>query len=158
MTVDPGAELPVVTFALAGERCAIAAEDVREVLRATLPSRLPKAPDVVAGVLNVRGELVPLLDIRGRFGLPARPLAPDDHIVVARVAHRVVAFAVERVLDLTRVPAAEVRAAASVASGVEHVAGIARLAVGLLVIYDLRAFLSADEVLTLDRALAQARS
>jgi len=69
-----------------------------------------------------------------------------------------VAFAVERVLDLTRVPAAEVRAAASVASGVEHVAGIACLADGLLVIYDLRAFLSADEVLTLDRSLALARS
>jgi len=66
----------VLTFALAGERCAIAAEDVREVLRAALPARLPKAPDVVAGVLNVRGELVPLLDIRGRFGLPAARSCP----------------------------------------------------------------------------------
>ena len=158
MTVDPGGELAVLTFALAGERCALAADDVREVVRAALPVRLPKAPDIIAGVLDVRGELVPLLALRRRFGLPPRLLAPDDHIVVARVGHRVVAFAVERALELARVPAALVDAPAAAASGVEHVAGLARLADGPLLIYDLRAFLTADEALGLDRALAQAGS
>lgn len=158
MTADPDGALAVLTFALAGERCALAAEDVREVVRAALPARLPKAPDIIAGVLDLRGELVPLLDLRRRFGLPPRPLAPDDHIVVALVAGRAVAFAVERALELAWVPAGAVRAPAAVSPGIEHVAGIARLADGLLLIYDLRAFLAADEVLALDRALAQARS
>lgn len=156
MTAERGRELSVLTFELAGERCALAAEDVREVVRAALPAHLPKAPDVVVGVLDLRGELVPLLDIRRRFGLPSRPLAPEDHIVIVRVGHRVVAFAVERALDLTRVAHADIQAAADVASGLEHVAGIARLEDGLLVIYDLRAFLSADEALMLDHALAEA--
>lgn len=148
--------LAVLTFDLGGERCALPASGVREVVRAALPVRLPKAPPIVEGVLNVHGELVPLLDVRRRFGLPPRSIEPDDHIIVATAGTRVVAFTVERALDLARIPVAEIHAAAEVAAGAEHVAGIARLPDGLLVIYDLHAFLSADEALALDRSLAGA--
>ncbi len=152
------APLAVLTFDLAGERCALPASDVVEVVRAAFPARLPKAPAVVAGVLNVRGGLVPLLDLRRRFGLPPRPLSSDDHTIIASAAGRVVAFAVERVLDLVEIPAAEINATAEVAAGAEHLAGIARLPDGLLVIYDLHEFLSADEAVGLDRSLAEAQT
>ncbi|HZP97454.1 MAG TPA: chemotaxis protein CheW [Candidatus Limnocylindria bacterium] len=163
MTVTTGAAaaasaIPLLVFELAGERCALPAADVREVLRAVLPARLPNAPEIVAGVLDVRGELVPLVDVRRRFGLPPRALAADDHIVIARVAHRAVAFAVERAEDVVRIPSIDVRDIADVAMGTQHVAGVAHLDDGLLVIHDLRAFLSADEVLGIDRALAEVRS
>ncbi len=158
VTADAPPTLPLLVFELEGERCALPAADVREVLRAVLPARLPNAPDIVAGVLDVRGELVPLVDVRRRFGLPPRTLAADDHIVIARVGHRLVAFAVERAEDVVRVPSVDVRDVADVAIGTQHVAGVARLDDGLLVIHDLRAFLSADEALALDGALVRARS
>lgn len=146
--------LDLLTFSLDGERCALLASAVREVVRAALPTRLPKAPPIVSGVLNVRGELVPVLDIRQRFGLSRRTIDPDDYIVVARAGGRVVAFAVERALDLVQVPATEIHAATEIAAGTKHVAGIVRLSDGLLVIYDLHGFLSVNEALVLDRSLA----
>ena len=149
-------DVPALVFILAGERYALPADDVRGVVRAALPARLPKAPPIVEGVLNVRGDLVPLLDVRRRFGLPPRPISPTDHIIVASAGERVVAFTVEHALDIVRIAAAEIHAATEISAGTEHVAGIARLPDGLLVIYDLRAFLSADEALGLDRSLAAA--
>lgn len=141
-------------FTLAGERCALPVNSVREIVRAALPARLPKAPPIVLGVLNIRGELVPLLDVRQRFGLRPRDIAPDDHILVLTVNGRPVSFAVDRALDLASVPASAIRAAADVTAGAEHVSGIARMDDGALVIYDLGTFLSAAETLELDAALA----
>lgn len=146
----------LLTFTLEGGRYALPLEHVREVVRAALPARLPKAPAIVEGVLDLHGELVPLLDVRGRFGLSALPLDPSQHFVIAAIAGRAVAFAVDEALDLVRVANEAITAAAAVAADVEHVAGIAQLPDGLVVIYDLRAFLSADEVLGIDRALAEA--
>lgn len=147
-------DVVLLTFTLEGGRYALPLEHVREVVRAALPARLPKAPEIVEGVLDLHGELVPLLDLRGRFGLVTLPLDPSQHLVVASIAGRALAFAVDAALDLVRVAGEAVTAAAAIAGDIEHVAGIARLPDGLVVIYDLRAFLSADEVLGIDRALA----
>lgn len=147
------AEISLLTFALDAWRCALDVEHVREVVRAALPAHLPKAPRIVDGVLDVRGRLVPLLDVRGRFGLPSRPLDPSQHIVIAAIEGRTIGFAVDQVSDIVRVPSERIAAADAVVIGVEHVAGIARLPDGLVVIYDLRAFLSADEAVGLDGAL-----
>jgi len=155
---ERSAHLAVLIFGLAGERCALPARDVREVVRAVLPARLPKAPPIVAGVINLRGELIPVLDVRRRFRLPPRFISPDDHIIVATAGDRVVGFAVDRALELVQIPVAEVHAASEVAAGVEHVAGIARLPDGLLVIYDLDAFFSTDEAFALDRSIARAQA
>lgn len=146
----------LLTFALEGGRYALPLEHVREVVRAALPARLPKAPEIVEGVLDLHGELVPLLDVRRRFGLLARPLDPSQHLVVASIAGRALAFAVDEALDVVRVADEAVTAAAATVTGTEHVAGIARLPDGLVVIYDLRAFLSADETLGLDEAMREA--
>lgn len=148
-------EISLLTFALDACRCALAIESVEEVLPAALPARLPNAPGIVDGVLDVRGTLVPLLDVRKRFGLPARPLDPSQHVVVAVVGDRTVAFAVDEALDVVRVPSERVVAADMVVIGTQHVLGIARLDDGLVVIHDLRAFLSVDEALGLDMALRQ---
>lgn len=146
----------MLTFTLDGESCGLPVEHVREVVRAALPGRLPKAPPIVEGVLNVRGELVPLVDLRGRFGFARRPLAPDDHVVIARVLDRAIAFGVDQVQGVIEAPTEDASSAGEIAAGIEHVAGVLRLPDGLLVIYDLRAFLSADELLGLGRALAEA--
>ncbi len=63
-------------------------------------ARLPKAPQVIEGVLNFRGAAVPVLDIRTRFGLPLRPVRTTDHLIVARAGKRIAAIRVDRVSDL----------------------------------------------------------
>lgn len=146
--------MSLLVFTLDDNRYALLAENVREVVRAVAIARLPKAPSIIEGVINVRGVLVPVLDIRRRFGLPARPLDPAQHLIVATAGGRTVALRVDRVHDLVDVRANDIEMAEPVAPGAEHVAGIARLAHGLLVIHDLEGFLALDEGARLEAALA----
>ena len=145
-------ELLVVT--LDGDSFALAVEDVREVLRAAQPTALANAPAIVEGILNVRGELVPLLSIRSRLGHRPREMRAADYIVVARASGHVVAFAVDAVIELRRIPAGDITAAAAVVGGTSHVEGVASLPDGALVIHDLGALLDASELFMLDRALS----
>src|SRR5437016_2215466 len=80
------ATVDLVTFELGGQRYAILAADAVEVQRAVAVARLPRSPPIVEGVIDLRGALVPVLDVRSRFGLPPRPPVPADHLVFARVA------------------------------------------------------------------------
>ena len=146
----PAPTVSIVPFVMAGHRFGLLAADVREVVRAATPSPLPRAPAIVLGVLNVRGELVPLLDVRSRFGLAPRALAHTDHVIIVSAGARVAALAVEAAHVLVDVPAETVETAR--AHG-DHVAGVVKLEDGSLVVYDLRTFLTAGEEQELDAAL-----
>jgi len=147
--------VPIVPFVMDGHRFGLLAGDVREVLRAATPSPLPRAPAIVLGLLNVRGELVPVLDVRSRFGLRPRALAHADHLVVATAGARTVAFAVEAADVLLEVASGTVDVARTHG---EHVAGVVKLDDGTLIIYDLTTFLSQAEADQLDAALGAAGS
>lgn len=151
------ATVPLLAFDLADRRLAIRALDILEVIRAVEIARLPKAPRIVEGVINVRGTLVPVVDVRARFGLPPSPVAPEQHFIVARAGPRSVALRVDRAVDVMGVPAAAIENARDVGPGMEYVAGIAKLPDGLLVIHDLERFLSLDEGDAVDAALDRAR-
>lgn len=140
-------------FAVEGERYAVAASAVREVVRAVAVRRLPGAPAAVEGVVDVRGELVPVYDLRARFGLPRRDVHPSEHFVVATAGDRPAAVRADRVEGLASV--ADAAADASLSSS-PYVTGAARLPDGMALIHDLRAFLATDEADVLDAALARA--
>jgi len=114
---------------------------------------LPRAPAVIEGIINVRGVVVPVLDIRQRFRRPARPVEHTDHLIVAHAGPRLVALRVDRAVELARVNANEVESAEAVLPGVEYIAQVARFPDGLVLIHDLRTFLSASEAEALDEAL-----
>jgi purine-binding chemotaxis protein CheW len=149
-----GQQREIVLFALDGQRYGLWAADVRELLRAVAILPLPRAPRIVEGVINLRGRVVPVLDFRGRFGLPRKDVEPSDHLIVAAVGPRLVAIRADRALDLVpitfeRAHLEELRAA----GGAAYLAGVARLPDGLALIHDLAAFLSADESAALEEAL-----
>jgi purine-binding chemotaxis protein CheW len=143
----------LLTFEVGASRFATPAGVVREVVRAVAITALPKAPPIVEGIINFRGTLVPVLDIRQRFRLPAVPVAPEQHLIIAQAGNRLVALRVDRALDLVAVDADAIESAARVAPGTEYVAGIAKLADGLLVIHNLESFLSFEEAVQVDAAV-----
>lgn len=122
----------VLRFELDQQRYGVTADLVREVQRAALPVALPGAPPVVRGLLNVRGELIPLIDLRAALRLPARPLRAGDHVVFCRIGTRTLCFGVDRAIDLIEMDADRATA---------------------LVMPDLAALLDPDAELQLDRAL-----
>jgi purine-binding chemotaxis protein CheW len=145
----------VLLFLLEGQRYALPMEDVRELVRAVRLTPLPRAPGVVEGLLNLRGELLPVLDMRRRFRLPARPLSSSDHFVVAQAGPRRVALRVDRAESLLALETGQLDESPRELPGVGYVAGALKLPDGLVLLHDLRTFLSEAEALELEEALAK---
>lgn len=137
-------------FELSPARFAVRAGAVREVLRAVAVSPVPNAPAVVTGVFNLRGRMVPVLDIRSRFSLAARAISPADHFVVAEASGRTVCLHVDRALGLSPLTDQDIDSAREVIAGVSHITGFARDSEGVILIHDLDTFLSRDEIVALD--------
>lgn len=145
----------VLLFMLEGQRYALLLEDVRELVRAVRLTPLPRAPAVVEGLLDLRGELLPVLDMRRRFRLPVRPLSSSDHLVVAQAGSRRVALRVDRAESLLALEPGDLDPTPGELPGVGYVAGALKLPDGLVLLHDLRTFLSEAEALELEEALAQ---
>jgi purine-binding chemotaxis protein CheW len=145
--------LEILTFELSGQRFGIHLRSVREVVRAVAISPLPGAPSVIEGIIDVRGEVVPVFDLRARFGLLPRPVWPTQHLIIARVGDRLVAVRVDRAEWMVEVEDGAVVDATRVASSAKHIAGVATLEDGLVLIHDLDTFLNAFESQALEEAM-----
>lgn len=146
--------MELVIVELDGQRYGLRADAVREVVRAVTITTLPNAPVVVAGIINVRGAVVAVLDLRRRFDLPARPLDPSEYFVLARAGDRDVALRVDRSTELISVDPADIDRGEPILCRSRYVAGVAKLPDGLVLIHDLETFLSAAEAEAIDQALA----
>lgn len=149
-----GPRLELLMFEMGGQRYALYSAQVKEILRAMTTVPLPKAPAIVEGIVDIRGTLVPVLDMRTRFRLPAKPAAPTDHLIVACANERLVALRADRALELVRLDADDVGNGESIVHGADYVAGVAQLPDGLVLIHDLPTFLSQAEAAALDEALS----
>lgn len=153
----------ILAFALDDRLYAFPAEHVRQVVQMVAISPLPGAPAVIEGVVNVRGTIVPVFDLRGRFGLPALAIDPAQHLVILDAGSRPAAVRVDSAEDFLSIPDADITRNAELSergieiAGRENLAGIAATSDGTTIIYDLTAFLSGSEAGTLDEALAHPR-
>jgi purine-binding chemotaxis protein CheW len=123
------------------------------VVRAAQITPLPAAPANVLGALNVAGEVLPVFDVRRRFGLPERTLGPEDHLLVARTADRTVVLTIDAAVGVIEHPDAAMVEAERITSDLAHIRGVLPLEDGLVLIHDLGQFLSPAETLQLDDAL-----
>ena len=143
----------VLVFEVGGQRYGLPTVDVRELVRAVAITPLPNAPAVIEGVVNVRGRVLPVLDVRARFRMPAKALDPSDHFIVASAGPRGVILRVDRATHLAFVDEASVQPSQTLGPSATYVAGVAKLDDGLMLIHDLTTFLSAAEAASLDEAL-----
>ncbi|MGH2708293.1 MAG: chemotaxis protein CheW, partial [Actinomycetota bacterium] len=93
----PGRELHLVTFALDREEFGIPIDQVREVIRVGDITRVPQAPSHVRGVINLRGRILPVVEIRTRLGLTAAVITPHSRVVVVESHARVLGLLVDAV-------------------------------------------------------------
>ena len=99
----------LVAFVIDGNRYALSLFAVERVLPLIAVSPLPKAPAIALGVINLHGEIIPMLDVRRRFGFPPRDYGASAHLVIARTARRTVALPVDEALGVVEVAAGAVR-------------------------------------------------
>lgn len=136
-------------FELGQQQFAIKIEAIQEVLPSLPAKPVPQVPAIVEGVVNLRGSTLPVLDIRSRFGLPPKPLALSDHLVVVRIANRKVALRVDRATTVVDLSETSVTDIAEIAPGSRHISGVARLGDDIIFIQNTELFLREAELAAL---------
>lgn len=151
-------EQQILPFTAAEQRGGIMLHYVDEVQRACTISRLPSAPGVIEGIINLRGEIVPVVDLRARFDLPRKSLELNDRFIIMRSSGRRVGLHVDEVDTPRTLGRGALAGSTEEFSEALGVSGVAKLTDDLLLIYDADAFLSSTEQEALERALAERRA
>lgn len=146
-----------VVFRIDEQRYALPLGTVERIVRAVEVTPIPGAPGIVLGAVCVEGRVLPVLNLRRRFGLPERAIGTGDHFLIGHTAARAVVLVIDAAEGVIAPGPGAVTAAAGIAPGLEHVQGVARLDDGLVLIHDLETFLSMDEARSLDAAMVQAQ-
>jgi len=136
-----------VTFRLEGELYGINVIQVQEVLRVTEIAPVPGAPDYVLGIINLRGNVVTVIDTRRRFMLNEREIDDDTRIVIIEVMGQIVGLLVDGVAEVVYLRASEVESAPEVGNdeSSKYIQGVVSRENGLLIMVDVNKLLSTDE-------------
>ncbi|XEC97131.1 chemotaxis protein CheW [Paenibacillus tarimensis] len=149
-----GEELKVIVFALANEEYGIEVDKVRTIERMSPITRVPKTPAFIKGVINLRGVVVPVLDLRGRFGLTLTEATDNSRIIIVAVNDLEVGFIVDSANDVIDIDSESIDTPPEVVGGIKakYLRGIAKLADNrLLIMLNLAEVLNKDEIIQLEQ-------
>jgi purine-binding chemotaxis protein CheW len=151
-------QLQLVTFEVAEEEFAVDILAVREINRMLQITRVPQSPADVEGVINLRGRIIPVVDLRKRFSLESGERDDDARIVVVEVSDRVVGFIVDRVHEVLRINSSIVEPAPAMTAGTEadYIQGVGKLDDRLLILIDLERLFTSGELKQMDQVVDDA--
>jgi len=137
--------LQFVSFNLGDEEYAIEILKVQEIIRMIDITRVPNSPEFINGVINLRGRVLPVLDLGKRIGLPEKEHSGDSRIIVVEINNIVIGFIVDKVNIVLRINQGIVEPTPELVGNVnsEFISGIAKMEKNLLILLDL------DKVITL---------
>jgi purine-binding chemotaxis protein CheW len=153
-------EQQIVVFDLAGETYGADIHAVREIVRMQEITSIPQAPPAIEGVINLRGQVNPIMDLRKRFGLTASEETKDSRIVVVDIGEQEVGLIVDAVAEVNRIPAEAIEAPSSVVTspGTDYISGIAKFEGSMIILLDLDKVLSATELSLMNESIASSNS
>ncbi len=139
--------LQLVTFHVGDEEFGVEILKVQEIIRMMGITRVPRAPDFVEGVINLRGRVIPIIDLRKRFGMSSREHDKHTRIIVVEINNVIVGFIVDSVSEVLRIPKDTVEEPPAIISGIEsdYFSGVGKLEDRLLILLDLDRLLSKGE-------------
>src|ERR1043166_4985573 len=145
----------LVVFTVDEQQYALRLAVVQRITRIVEVTPLPKAPEIVMGVINWQGTIVPVFNIRKRFGLPEVEMNLSDQLIIARTTTRSVALAADSVSGIVERSAEQITETQRILPRAECVEGIAKLKDGILLIHNLDRFLCLEEEKQLQEALTK---
>ncbi|HSO63089.1 MAG TPA: chemotaxis protein CheW [Desulfobacterales bacterium] len=149
-----------LTFSLAGEEYGIGILKIREIIGMLPITSVPETPAFVKGVINLRGKVIPVVDLRRRFGMPAMDYTERTCIIVVEVAGPVgtvsMGVVVDSVSEVLNIKGADIEDTPSFGTRVntEYILGMAKVGKGLKILLDIEKALTSTEMESLSRAAA----
>ncbi|CUS98332.1 chemotaxis protein CheW [Candidatus Chrysopegis kryptomonas] len=143
--------LQLVSFKIGSEEFGVDILKVQEINRLVQITQVPNAPSFIEGVMNLRGKVVPIVNLRKRFGLSLKEYDKNTRIIVVDLNGKTVGFIVDSVSEVLRVSKNVVEPPPELVSGIdsEYITGIAKLEDRLLILLDLEKILTVEEKQTL---------
>lgn len=144
-------ERQLVVFRLHNEEFGVEITDVREIVKPRHITRLPHVADYIEGVTNLRGEVIPVISLRKRFGLEHQEETQDTRIIMLEVNNSMVGFIVDAVTETLRLPEDAIEPPPSSIAGLraDYLAGVGKIDDRLLILLDVDKILTTDEKIQL---------
>jgi purine-binding chemotaxis protein CheW len=141
-------ELQLVSFNIGTEEFGVDILKVQEINRMVEITRVPQAPHYVEGVINLRGKVIPIVDLRKRFGLELKEHDKNTRIVVVDIGGNIMGMIVDSVSEVLRLPSSTIEPPPEIVTGVnsEYIKGVAKLEDRLLIFLDLSRVIDAEEL------------
>jgi purine-binding chemotaxis protein CheW len=143
----------VLVFILGGEEYGVDILKVQEIREFEKVTPIPAAPAYLKGIVNLRGVIVPVLDLRVKFAMPEARYDATTVMIVLRIAGRVIGIVVDAVSDVVRLLPGDIKAAPQLGSVVDgtYIAGLATQDGRMIMLVDIEKFLSSGELNLLAR-------
>ena len=141
--------LQLVSFNIGEEEFGVDILQVQEIIRMLEVTRVPNAPEYIDGVINLRGKVIPIIDLRRRFDMARKEHDKHTRIVVVELGGQVVEFVVDAVSEVLRIPRSVTEPPPTLVGGVreEYITAVGKLEDRLLILLDLEKILKASEMI-----------
>ncbi|VBB08072.1 Hypothetical protein LUCI_3337 [Lucifera butyrica] len=134
-----GKEVQLVVFKLGREEYGISILQVQEIKKMTDITRVPHTPDYIKGVINLRGSVLPVLDLKKRLSLPPQEYTEDTRIIIAKVEEITVGMIVDAVSEVMAIPQENIEPPFTAVGGIatNYISGVGKLENRLLILLNL---------------------
>jgi purine-binding chemotaxis protein CheW len=139
--------LQLVGFLIGNEEYAVDILKVQEINRIVQITKVPNSPDFVEGVINLRGKVIPIIDLRIRMGMGKKEHDTHTRIIVVDISQKIIGFVVDEVTEVLRIPKNVIEAPPELATGQrsDFITGVGKLEDRLLILLDLDKIISGEE-------------
>ncbi len=137
----------LVTFQLGNEEFAVNILNIQGINRMVQITQIPNAPEFVEGIINLRGKVIPIVDLRKRLGMDDRDYDNATRFIVVEFSHRVIGFIVDSVHEVLRINKNIIEPAPQMVAGIDadYITGVAKLEDRLLIMLDLEKVLTFEQ-------------
>lgn len=156
MTIEKTAEIQLVVFQLAGETYGVDINHVQEIIRMQNITEIPRTPAFIEGVINLRGRVIPVIDLHKRFNLPLTDTTSDTRIMVVELEQMTVGMIVDSVSEVLRLSNASIEPPPPMISSIDvaYLQGVGKWNERLIILLDLDRVLREGEKQELRQELA----
>ncbi len=143
--------LQIVCFKIGKEEYGIEILRVQEIFKLAKITKLPKSADYIMGVIDLRGRVIPIIDLSKRFGIQESAQSEGKRAIVVDIKNKKVALAIDTVSHVIKVDAKDIEQAPPIVKGISgrYIVGIAKLKDGFVIILDIDQIFSGDELSTI---------